>query len=189
MSNAAAPSANTAALMAVIKALQQENEYLRLQLAKARREQFGRSSERGDLLAQLPLAFSQDMPVTASATHATAKKSPSVRPNRQDIQTQRLPEFLPREEHRLAANDTCGCPACGGTLKFLGEDVSEMLEFVPARFKVIRTIRPKLACGRCDVIVQAPAPSRPIARGLAGPALLAQAPSVTIDVRSVDLNI
>lgn len=161
--------------MAVIKALQQENEYLRLQLAKARRERFGRSSERGDLLAQqLPLAFSQGMPVTASVNHATAKKSLSARPNRRDTQIQRLPEFLPREEHRLAANDTCGCPACGGTLKFLGEDVSEMLEFVPARFKVIRTVRPKLACGRCDVIVQAPAPSRPIARGLAGPALLAQ---------------
>lgn len=175
MSNAAAPSANTTALMAVIKALQQENEYLRLQLAKARRERFGRSSERGDLLAQqLPLVFSQGMPVTASVNHATAKKSLSARPNRRDTQIQRLPEFLPREEHRLAANDTCGCPACGGTLKFLGEDVSEMLEFVPARFKVIRTIRPKLACGRCDVIVQAPAPSRPIARGLAGPALLAQ---------------
>src|SRR5690606_30647834 len=128
MSNAAATSVDTAALMAVIKALQQENEYLRLQLAKARRERFGRSCERGDLLAHLP-------------------------------------ESLPREEHRLAANDTCRCPACGGALKFLGEDVSEMLEFVPARFMVIRTVRPKLACGRCDVIVQAPAPSRPISRG------------------------
>jgi transposase len=58
-------------------------------------------------------------------------------------------------------------------LKRLGEDVSEMLEWVPASFKVIRQVRPKLACGRCDKIVQAEAPSRPIARGRAGPGLLA----------------
>ena len=52
------------------------------------------------------------------------------------------------------------CPDCGGVLGGLGEDVSEMLEFVPGRFKVIRTVRPKLACGQCDAIVQAPAPHR-----------------------------
>jgi transposase len=55
----------------------------------------------------------------------------------------------------------------------LGEDVTEVLEYVPARFKVIRTVRPKLSCNRCDRIVQQPAPNRPIDRGLAGPALLA----------------
>jgi transposase len=65
------------------------------------------------------------------------------------------------------------CPDCGGKLKALGEDVSEMLEYVPAHFQVIRQVRPKLACSRCDKIVQAEAPSRPIARGLAGPGLLA----------------
>src|SRR5205807_8025164 len=58
-------------------------------------------------------------------------------------------------------------------LKHLGEDVSEILEYVPARFKVIRQVRPKLACGCCERIVQAEAPSRPIARGVAGPGLLA----------------
>jgi len=58
-------------------------------------------------------------------------------------------------------------------MKTLGEDTSEMLEYVPSHFKVIRHIRPKLACTRCDKIIQASAPSRPIARGLAGPRLLA----------------
>jgi transposase len=58
-------------------------------------------------------------------------------------------------------------------MKPLGEDVSEVLEYVPSRFKVIRHVRPKLACCRCDKIIQAAAPSRPIARGLAGPGLLA----------------
>jgi transposase len=55
----------------------------------------------------------------------------------------------------------------------LGEDISEVLECVPASFYVIRHVRPKLSCTGCDVIVQAPAPSRPIERGLAGPGLLA----------------
>ena len=69
--------------------------------------------------------------------------------------------------------DTAVCPDCGGPLKPLGEDASELLEYVPAAFRVIRHVRPKHACGRCDRIVQAPAPPRPIARGLAGPSLLA----------------
>jgi transposase len=48
-----------------------------------------------------------------------------------------------------------------------------MLEYVPEHFKVIRQVRPKLACARCDKIVQAEAASRPIERGIAGPGLLA----------------
>jgi transposase len=55
----------------------------------------------------------------------------------------------------------------------LGEDVAEILEYVPSSFKVVRHVRPKLACSQCQTIVQSPAPSRPIARGLAGPGLLA----------------
>ena len=65
------------------------------------------------------------------------------------------------------------CPDCGGELKQLGEDISEILEYVPAHFKVIRQVRPKLACACCERIVQAQAPSRPIERGIAGPGLLA----------------
>ncbi len=72
--------------------------------------------------------------------------------------------YLPKQE---------ACPDCGGELKHLGEDVSEILEYVPARFKVIRQVRPKLACACCERIVQAEAPSRPIERGVAGPGLLA----------------
>ena len=64
-------------------------------------------------------------------------------------------------------------PIAAGALGLLGEDVSETLEYVPARFKVVRTVRPKLSCTRCDCIVQQPAPHRPIDRGLAGPGLLA----------------
>jgi transposase len=62
---------------------------------------------------------------------------------------------------------------CGGALRQFGEDVSEQLERIPATFKVIRHVRPKFACTYCDRVVEAPAPSRPIERGLAAPALLA----------------
>jgi transposase len=62
---------------------------------------------------------------------------------------------------------------CGGALKRLGEDVAEMLEYVPAHWKVLRHVRPKYSCSRCEHITQALAPSRPIARGMAGPGLLA----------------
>ena len=163
-----------AALQAVIDALKQENDYLRWQLARARRERFGRSSERGDLLDQLPLYEepAQEMPVAMDEA-VTAKRA--TRPTRPTGQSRpSLPATLPREERIHHASGDCTCPACGGHLKPLGEDVSEVLEYVPASFKVVCHVRPKLACGRCDVIVQAPAPSRPIARGLAGPGLLAQ---------------
>ena len=65
------------------------------------------------------------------------------------------------------------CPDCGGQLRQFGEDVSEQLEYIPDSFKVIRHVRPKFACNGCDRVVEAPAPSRPIERGLAGPGLLA----------------
>lgn len=65
------------------------------------------------------------------------------------------------------------CPCCGGQLRQFGEDVSEQLEPIPASWKVIRHVRPKFACAACDGVVEAPAPSRPIAHGLAGPELLA----------------
>lgn len=175
MQNAANTPADTTALLAVIKALQHENAYLRLQLAKARRERFGRRSERsGDLLAQLSLGLDDEPFSTEQVADETAPNKPTGQKRQPKTPREPLPAFLPREEQVLAANDSCGCPACGGVLKFLGQDVTETLEFVPASFKVIRTVRPKLACGRCDTIVQAPAPSRPIARGLAGPGLLAQ---------------
>ncbi len=83
-----------------------------------------------------------------------------------------LPEHLPREIHtHMPGHDACR--DCGGHLRELGEDVAEMLERVRACFKVIRHVRPKLSCDACDRIVQTPAPSRPIDRGLAAPGLLA----------------
>ena len=66
------------------------------------------------------------------------------------------------------------CPGCGGSLRKLGEDVTETLEHVPAQWKVISHVREKFVCRKCEAIAQSPAPSHPIARGRAGPNLLAQ---------------
>jgi transposase len=83
-----------------------------------------------------------------------------------------LPDHLPRETRTHTPKETV-CPQCQGELRKLGEDVAEVLEYVPASFRVIRHVRTKLSCTQCDCIVQAEAPSRPIERGLAGPGLLA----------------
>ena len=144
------------------------NEKLRFQIALLKRARYGRSSEQLDAqLAQLQLTI-EDLEASQAALPPRLQptRTPSIRPVRKP-----LPAQLPREEivHRSA----CACPDCGGALRAAGEDVAEMLEWVPGRYKVIRHVRPKFACERCETLVQASAPARPIARGLAGPALLA----------------
>ncbi len=144
-------------------------EHLKLQIARLKRMQFGRSSEKLNAqIEQLELIV-EDLEEEQARTEpepiaqAKAHKQPPVR--------RPLPEHLPRETVRHEPEP--GCPDCGNALKQIGEDVAEMLEYVPASFKVIRHVRPRLACRCCERIVQVPAPSRPIARGLAGPGLLA----------------
>ena len=143
---------------------------LKLQLSYLKRQQYGQSSEQlSEKIAQLELTL-EDLEAAASIASGTAPV-PTVR---EKSVRRPLPAGLPRQ--RIVHDPLpqgCACPACGGALKLLGEDVSEMLEYIPSSFKVIRHVRPKLACARCDKIVQAAAPSRPIARGLAGPGLLA----------------
>ena len=148
-----------------------EIEQLKLLITKLKRLQFGRSSEKLDRhLEQLELRLEELQTIQAAqpnlARAASAPGDKRTQPVRRP-----LPRHLPREE--VVHQPACACPQCGSAMKRIGEDVAEMLEYVPARFKVIRHIRPKLACGHCAVIVQEPAPERPIARGLAGPGLLA----------------
>lgn len=147
-----------------------EIEHLNLLIAKLRRMQFGRKSEKLDhQIEQLELQL-EDLEADEGEA---AREMPSNEPApRKKSVRKPLPEHLPRDEKvYVPAADVC--PSCGGGLRHLGEDVAEQLEFVPASFRVIRHVRPKMACTCCDCIVQAPAPSRPIARGLAGPGLLA----------------
>jgi transposase len=152
-----------------LSSLQARIAQLQLQIAVLRRARFGRRSERLDQeLGQLELMLDELRSAQAEAlADVPPKPGAAQHPVRRP-----LPAHLPRETHTHAPEET-GCPACGGALKPLGEDVTELLEYVPASFKVIRQVRPKLACACCDVIVQAPTPDRPIARGLAGPGLLA----------------
>ena len=84
---------------------------------------------------------------------------------RQSRHRRPLPAHLPREIHRLEPEESC-CPECGGELDYLGEVSTEQLELVSSALKVIRTERVKKACTKCDCIVEAPAPSRPIERHL-----------------------
>ena len=145
-------------------------EQLRLQLARLKRARFGRSSESLDQrIAQLEFAL-EDLEATQAMPPPVAAKPVAPRPVRRP-----LPAHLPREtiRHAPLPGNASTCPDCGGQLRPLGEDICEMLEYVPARFKVIRHVRPKLSCTGCEKIVQADAPSRPIARGLPGPGLLA----------------
>jgi transposase len=150
---------------------QVEIQSLKLQLAYLRRLQFGQSSEQlSEKIAQLELEL-EDLEAGSSASTVSVEPIAA----REKSARRPLPSHLPREDvlHEPPSDQGCTCPACGGAMKALGEDISEMLEYIPSRFKVIRHVRPKLACARCDKIVQANAPSRPIARGMAGPALLA----------------
>jgi transposase len=155
---------------------EREIEHLKLLLAKLHRMQFGRKSEKlTRQIEQLELRLEElesnrsekepnapePAPVPASSTPTAAK------PTRRA-----LPDHLPRQIRRHEPQETV-CPECQGELRKLGEDVSEMLEYVPASFVVIRHVRTKLSCTKCDCIVQAEAPSRPIERGMAGPGLLA----------------
>ena len=149
-----------------------EIEHLKLLIAKLRRMQFGRKSEKLERqIEQLELKLEEletarVSPASESDAKLSAQAFSQVKPARQP-----LPEHLPREVKTYSPPEQI-CE-CGGRLRLLGQDVSEVLEWVPGSFKVMRYVRPKLSCANCERIVQAPAPSRPIERGLAGPGLLA----------------
>ena len=147
-------------------------EQLRAQLAKLRRMQFGRASEKLDAaITQLELALEDLEEEQGMQEAAIPAAEPSAAPGYARPARRPLPEHLPRHvvEHATA----CECPACGGTLRRLGEDVTEVLDYVPASFRAVRHVRPKFSCRQCETITQAPAPSLPIRRGRAGPGLLA----------------
>lgn len=150
---------------------------LKLQLLRQVRARFGASSEQ---LADTQMALIEELPLPGFVPLAKPPRAHAANSAGSD---RSLPAHLPRENQVYrpqasdalhdAAGQACGCSACGGRLRQIGQDVSEQLEYVPSRFKVIRHVRPKLACVACESIFQAPAPNRPIPRGVAGPGLLA----------------
>lgn len=189
-------SNDPAVLRAIIASLEAENaklsatlrahdllvQTLRTRIAKLQKQAFGKSSEKIEReIEQLELAL-EDLQVamaeadgaagpdadveddiTTSNEAAPEEKAPRRRP--------RISKDAPRERRELDPGDSC--PECGGDLRVLGEDVSELIDMIAAQLKVIEIARIKKSCRRCEKIVQEPAPSRPIPRSMAGPGLLA----------------
>jgi transposase len=147
-------------------------EHLKLIIEKLRRRIFGVKSEKIVVqLQQLELHLEELESSQAEMEAAVERVTPAEEP-KSISRRKPLPEHLPREVVTHLPHGDC-CPDCGGQLRQFGHDVTEQLEYIPESFKVIRHVRPKFACSGCDRVVEAPAPSRPIERGLAGPGLLA----------------
>jgi len=173
---AEAAESELAQARAVVSTSEAMIKHLKLEIAKLRREQYGRSSERrARLIDQMELQLEE---LEAAATEdelaaEKAAKSTSVagfqrrRPARKPF-----PEHLPRERVVIEAPSSCACCGSDRIVK-MGEDVTETLEVIPRRWKVIQTVREKFTCRACETINQPPAPFHATPRGWAGPNLLA----------------
>jgi transposase len=144
-----------------------EIENLKMQLARLRRMQFGRSSEKlSEAIEQIEFKL-EELETGVSANEPAAVSAPRpARPPRKPF-----PATFPRQ---IIPHDIgCTCPDCGRQMRRVGEDSAEMLEWVPGRLKVLKHVRAKYSCSSCQTLVQAPAPSRPIPRSFAGPGFIA----------------
>jgi transposase len=150
--------------------------HLNLEIEKLRRTIYGSRSERtARLLDQLELQLEEAEADAAEDELAAEHTKPSTtvrsfarkRPARKPF-----PDHLPRERVVIPAPQSCPC--CGSAkLSKLGEDVTETLEVIPRRWKVIQTVRERFSCRQCEAITQPPAPFHVTPRGFAGPNLLA----------------
>ncbi|MHA3915805.1 transposase domain-containing protein [Halovulum sp. GXIMD14793] len=156
-------------LMAEVQSQAYQIEKLKAELAGHRKARFGSKSESRDQLA-FDLAEDAEIAVAADAQKSDPAEADSKSPKRQHSRKP-LPDHLDRHDEVLIAGEECG--ECGGSLRQIGEDVTEELEYIPGRFVVRRIIRPRMACTCCEAFTQAPLPSRPIERGRPGPGLLA----------------
>ena len=147
----------------------QEIERLTLLLAKLQRLLFGQKSEK--LVRQIEQLELELEELHIKQGDHSVLPEPVTPPTRTAPVRKPLPEHLPRDiqEHLPQA---CCCPDCGGAWQRIGEDVSEVLDYVPASLRVVRHVRPRFSCRQCDRMAQAPAPSRPLARSYAGAGLL-----------------
>jgi transposase len=153
-----------------------EAERLRVQIARLRQERFGRSSERlAGAVEQLELRLDEvlaDIAVSGGAEdEAASGPAPAEKARRRGRKP--LPDNLPRRDVEHLPAEGCACCSCGGALRRVGEDVTEILEYRPGRFEVVRHVRPAFSCRACEAMTQAPMPSLPIERGRPGPGLLA----------------
>ncbi|HGE9246334.1 TPA: IS66 family transposase [Escherichia coli] len=151
---------------------------LRALVAKLQRMLFGRSSEKSrekieKKIARAETRITELQNRLGEAQLQLTSMAGETAPKTSDAPVRKaLPATLPRDRQVISPAET-ECPVCSGKLKPLGESISEQLDIINTAFRVIETVRPKLACCRCDHIVQAPVPSKPIARSYAGAGLLA----------------
>lgn len=155
-------------LMAEVKSQAYQIEKLKAELAGHRKARFGSKSESLD---QLDLDLADDIEIAEAAEEqkSEAEVEPDAKPKRQHSRKP-LPDHLERREDVLMPDETC---TCGGSLRQVGEDITEELEYIPGRFVVNRIVRPRMSCKDCEIFIQADLPSRPIERGRPGPGLLA----------------
>ena len=156
--------------------LEDQLTHLQEQLTLLKKQRFGKSSEKLDIqIAELEAKIEECELLEAASDQAREDKqdSTSTEEKPKNIpKRQKLPEHLERIDEVL--NPDLICPDCGGeSFRKIADDISESLEYIPASFKVIRHIRPRCACINCEKIVQAYPASKPIAKGMAGPGLLA----------------
>lgn len=151
--------------------------HLKLEIEKLRRQLYGRRSERKErLLDQLELQL-EELEAAATEDELAAEKAVGEKPAVRRLQRRRpvrkpFPADIERE--RVVIASPTSCPCCGSMrLSKLGEDVTETLEVIPRRWKVIETVRARLACRACEAITQPPAPFHATPRGFIGPRLLA----------------
>jgi transposase len=152
-------------------------EKYKLQIARLQRMQFGRSSEKiARTIDQLELKLEELEAETPAASAPAHEEPPAVveqssPPERKKSERRKLPAHLPSRD--VVHEPSCACPACGGEMRKVGEDVTEILDYVPGHFEVVRHVRPAFSCRRCESMVQKEMPSLPIERGQAGAGLLA----------------
>jgi transposase len=171
-----ARAAELAAAKAGLVAKALEVEKLKLQIARLRRMQFGRSSEKIErTIEQLELRLEELEAETPTPTASDGEPPPAVEPSsspeRKTSKRRALPAHLPARE--VVHEPGCTCPACGGEMRKVGEDVTDILDYIPGHFEIVRHIRPAFSCRRCETMVQEQMPSLPIERGLPGAGLLA----------------
>lgn len=189
-------SDDPAVLKAIIASLEAENaklsatlrahdllvQTLRTRIAKLQKQAFGKSSEKIEReIEQLELALEDLQVAMAEADDAASLDDgaeDSITTSNDSTSEEKLPRRRPRiskdaPRERLELDPGDNCPDCGGDLRVLGEDVSELIDMIAAQLKVIEIARIKKSCRRCEKIVQEPAPNRPIPRSMAGPGLLA----------------
>jgi len=145
-------------------------ERLELRLATLLRNRFGRSNERSQNTDQLDLLI-EDVETTLAKISPSAKELSKATSSSRSRKS--FSKALPREERRYEPS-SCNCPDCGGDMKLIGEDRSEMLHVIPEQYVVIQQVRPKYGCSACDNIAQAPAQERVIDKGIASAALISQ---------------